>query len=69
MGSACRFWIATYRGEPEADNFDIPPENLVTQGYGEEDLKIPTEAPERENRRVTLRRITPLVNAAETPQQ
>jgi outer membrane protein OmpA-like peptidoglycan-associated protein len=48
-----------------AENFDIPPENLVTQGYGEEDLKVLTEAPERENRRVTLRRITALVNAAE----
>jgi outer membrane protein OmpA-like peptidoglycan-associated protein len=52
-----------------AENFDIPPENLVTQGYGEEDLKIPTEAPERENRRVTLRNISPLVNAAEVQPQ
>ena len=46
-----------------AGNFDIPPENLVTQGYGEEDLKVPTLGPERENRRVTIRRITELVNA------
>ncbi len=45
-----------------SENFDIPPENLVTQGYGEQYLKIPTEAAERENRRVTIRRITPLVN-------
>ena len=41
--------------------FDIPPENLVTQGYGEEYLKVATSAPERENRRVAIRRITPLV--------
>ena len=52
-----------------AENFDVPPENLVTQGYGEEDLKIPTDAPERENRRVTLRNISPLVNAAEAQPQ
>ncbi|WP_034491951.1 OmpA family protein [Afifella pfennigii] len=44
-----------------SENFDIPPENLVTQGYGEQYLKVPTEAPERQNRRVTMRRITPLV--------
>lgn len=43
------------------DVFGIPPENLVTQGYGERYLKIDTEARERENRRVALRRITPLV--------
>ncbi|HHZ10582.1 MAG TPA: OmpA family protein [Rhizobiales bacterium] len=41
--------------------FDIPPENLATQGYGEQYLKVKTEAPERENRRVAIRRITPLV--------
>jgi outer membrane protein OmpA-like peptidoglycan-associated protein len=41
--------------------FEIPPENLVTQGYGEQYLKIPTPAPERENRRVTMRRIKPLM--------
>jgi outer membrane protein OmpA-like peptidoglycan-associated protein len=41
--------------------FAIPPENLSTQGYGEEFLKVRTQAPERENRRVAIRRITPLV--------
>lgn len=41
--------------------FAIPPENLATQGYGEQYLKVNTEAPERENRRVAIRRITPLV--------
>lgn len=44
-----------------SDMFDIPAENLVTQGYGERYLKINTEDAERENRRVTIRRITPLV--------
>jgi outer membrane protein OmpA-like peptidoglycan-associated protein len=42
--------------------YDVPPENLVTQGYGEQFLKIPTEEPERENRRGAVRRVTPLVN-------
>src|SRR5690606_38612513 len=41
--------------------FNIPPENLVTQGYGEQYLKVNTQEPERENRRVAVRRITPLV--------
>ncbi|MGE0233636.1 MAG: OmpA family protein, partial [Flavobacteriaceae bacterium] len=41
--------------------FGIPAENLVTQGYGEAYLKVDTEEPERENRRVAVRRITPLV--------
>ena len=41
--------------------YDIPAENLVTQGYGERFLKIRTQAPEQENRRVTIRRVTPLV--------
>ncbi len=43
------------------DFFDIPPENLVTQGYGKRYLKIDTQEPERLNRRVVVRRITPLV--------
>jgi outer membrane protein OmpA-like peptidoglycan-associated protein len=43
------------------DVFGVPPENLTTQGYGEEYLKIDTDEPERENRRVAVRRITPLV--------
>ncbi|MDW6022446.1 OmpA family protein [Mesorhizobium sp. BAC0120] len=41
--------------------FDIPPENLATQGYGERFLKIRTDGPEQANRRVVIRRITPLV--------
>lgn len=46
-----------------SESFDIPPENLITQGYGEDYLKIPTLASERRNRRVTIRRITPLIRA------
>lgn len=42
--------------------FGVPPENLTTQGYGEQYLKIPTQEAERRNRRVTIRRITPLLN-------
>lgn len=41
--------------------YGIPAENLVTQGYGERFLKIGTQEPEEENRRVTIRRVTPLV--------
>ncbi|CAN7700876.1 OmpA family protein [Mesorhizobium amorphae] len=43
------------------NSFAIPPENLVTQGYGEQYLKVKTEEAARENRRVGIRRITPLV--------
>ena len=42
--------------------FGIPPENLTSQGYGKQYLKIPTQEAERRNRRVTIRRITPLLN-------
>ncbi len=41
--------------------YGVPAENLVTQGYGERFLKIRTPEAEQENRRVTIRRVTPLV--------
>ena len=44
------------------EQFQVPAENLVTQGYGEEYLKVPTQGPERLNRRVAVRRITPLID-------
>ena len=44
------------------DTFGIPPENLTTQGYGEEQLKELTEEPSWINRRVSVRRITPLLS-------
>jgi outer membrane protein OmpA-like peptidoglycan-associated protein len=43
------------------DRFQVPPENLTTQGYGRQFLKVPTQGPERRNRRVAVRRITPLL--------
>ena len=43
------------------DAYGIPPENLATQGYGERYLKVRTDGPNQENRRVTIRRITALV--------
>ena len=42
-------------------HFDIPPENLVTQGYGEQHLRVQTDGPSRENRRVQVRNITGLM--------
>jgi outer membrane protein OmpA-like peptidoglycan-associated protein len=44
-----------------SQTFGVPPENLVTQGYGEQFLKIPTPGPEPLNRRVQVRRIGPLM--------
>ena len=44
------------------EQFQVPPENLTTQGYGEQHLKVPTDGPEHANRRVTARRITPLLS-------
>ena len=41
--------------------FNIPAANLVTIGLGERYLKIPVEGPEPENRRVSIRRITPIL--------
>ena len=48
-----------------AEYFDVPPENLVVQGYGEEYLKIPTLGDERDNRRASIRRITDLLASAQ----
>jgi outer membrane protein OmpA-like peptidoglycan-associated protein len=44
------------------ERFKVPPENLVTQGYGAQYPKVQTTAAERANRRVALRRITPLID-------
>jgi outer membrane protein OmpA-like peptidoglycan-associated protein len=48
------------------EQFQVPPENLTTQGYGEQNLKVPTQEAERQNRRVTARRITPLLSGSAT---
>jgi OOP family OmpA-OmpF porin len=42
--------------------FAVPAENLTSQGYGAQYLKEQTDGPSRVNRRVTIRRITPLLN-------
>ena len=41
--------------------FDVPPENLVTQGYGEQFLRVRAEGDIRDNRRASVRRITDLL--------
>lgn len=46
-------------------DFGVPPENLTTQGYGEQYPKVNTQDASRENRRVTLRRITPLLSGGQ----
>ena len=46
-----------------AEAYDVPPENMVVQGYGEDFLKVDTQGPSEENRRVTIRNITPLLSA------
>ncbi|MGE3145801.1 MAG: OmpA family protein [Pseudorhodoplanes sp.] len=51
-----------------SEQFGVPPENLTAQGYGEQYLKVPSEGPERINRRVTVRRITPLLTGQSGPQ-
>ncbi len=47
-----------------SEYFDVPPENMVVQGYGESDLKIQTGDAARENRRAAVRRITPLLQGS-----
>jgi outer membrane protein OmpA-like peptidoglycan-associated protein len=47
-----------------SEYFDVPPENMVVQGYGEADLKIRTATAERENRRAAVRRITDLLTGS-----
>jgi outer membrane protein OmpA-like peptidoglycan-associated protein len=44
--------------------FRVPAENLTSQGYGAQYLKEQTSGPSRINRRVTIRRITPLLNGS-----
>jgi OOP family OmpA-OmpF porin len=45
--------------------FGVPAENLTSQGYGRQYLKEQTQGPSRINRRVTVRRITPLLNGGQ----
>lgn len=61
--------LSDHRAESVArilvEHFEIPIENLTTQGYGEQFLKIDTQEAERANRRVAVRRITPLLSRAD----
>jgi outer membrane protein OmpA-like peptidoglycan-associated protein len=41
--------------------FDVPPENMITQGYGESALKVQTDTAEPANRRAVVRNITGLL--------
>jgi outer membrane protein OmpA-like peptidoglycan-associated protein len=45
-----------------SQQFGVPAENLTSQGYGKQYLKEQTDGPSLINRRVTVRRITPLLN-------
>jgi outer membrane protein OmpA-like peptidoglycan-associated protein len=62
--------LSDHRAESVAEmltsQFGVPAENLTTQGYGKEFLKVPTPGPERANRRVAVRRITPLLNGGQS---
>jgi outer membrane protein OmpA-like peptidoglycan-associated protein len=46
------------------ENYNIPPENLLVQGYGEQFLKEKTDGPSATNRRVAVRRVTPLLRTS-----
>lgn len=48
-----------------SEYFDVPPENLVVQGYGEQFLMVRAEGDIRENRRASVRRITDLLHTAQ----
>ncbi|RVT82833.1 OmpA family protein [Rhodobacteraceae bacterium CCMM004] len=67
-GAAMNLALSDRRAESVAlalsEYFDVPPENMVVQGYGESNLKIATQGAERENRRAAVRRITPLLQTA-----
>lgn len=69
-GAAYNLALSDRRAESVAlaltEYFDVPPENLIVQGYGEGDLLIKSETAERANRRATVRRITPLINGTVT---
>ena len=43
------------------EQFQVPPENLSTQGYGEQQPIEQTDGPSEANRRVTVRNISPLL--------
>ena len=50
-------------------DFNVPPENLTTQGYGDQNPKEQTSGPSAANRRVVVRNITQLLAAGGAPPQ
>lgn len=48
-----------------SDYYGVPSENMVVQGYGEEELLVPTSGAEAANRRTVVRRITGLLDVAQ----
>jgi outer membrane protein OmpA-like peptidoglycan-associated protein len=67
-GAAYNLALSDRRAESVAlaltEYFEVPPENLVVQGYGEAFLKVETAAAEQANRRASVRRITDLLRQA-----
>jgi outer membrane protein OmpA-like peptidoglycan-associated protein len=51
------------------EQFQVPPENMIPQGYGEENLKVDTQASDERNRYVSVRRVTPLLAQQEASGQ
>lgn len=64
--SAANLALSDRRAESVAlaltEYYDVPPENLVVQGYGEQYLKVPAEGDVSANRRTAVRRITDLMH-------
>ena len=64
-GDAANLALSDRRAESVAlaltEFFQVPPENMVVQGYGEAFPRIAREGDVRANRRATVRRITDLL--------
>jgi outer membrane protein OmpA-like peptidoglycan-associated protein len=52
-----------------SEQFQVPPENMIPQGYGEQNLKVDNQGPEERNRYVSVRRVTPLLAQQEASGQ
>jgi outer membrane protein OmpA-like peptidoglycan-associated protein len=67
-GAVTNLTLSDRRAESVAraltEYFGVSPANMVLQGYGESDLRVSTGEAERANRRVVVRRITPLLQTA-----
>jgi outer membrane protein OmpA-like peptidoglycan-associated protein len=64
-GAAYNLALSDRRAESVAlaltEYFNVPPANMVVQGYGESDLKVERRGDIRANRRAAVRNITPLL--------